>query len=389
MLSFPNPSVYQTSKCFVTYGSMSHPNTSQLPTQAKPWSALLSQDYIHKVDLILPQELLQLVQEKLLSDDTRVPRYRRVIMTLGQVLEGDFFTQYIKIGNIMMLSEGKVDADTVFAIKNGKLTMYLDRETYERAGLVGKPHGAKGARGLKPRWVVEYDLRSPSALHGKKGFDRLVYACKNVLNLPKTWLFCNLSNAPNSDALARHLPTEYTSSPGLVQNMDMKIPSLKIPSAVLGSRNRSELDEDAAEIYEWISLVRLESPRLEVGDTIDPYLSTYKVPGKPSEQTIGRLCKISWRGFIPPKWAADTLAALIHNLPQKTWFSFSTTAFTRAAVGHGADCTIMRPPSSPGDRLVLTRSDITVFKIPTRKRILNDLSECRLPLFSVEIVALS
>ncbi len=30
--------------------------------------------------------------------------------------------------------------------------MFLDRETYERAGLVGKPHGVKGKRGLKPRW---------------------------------------------------------------------------------------------------------------------------------------------------------------------------------------------------------------------------------------------
>lgn len=30
--------------------------------------------------------------------------------------------------------------------------MYLDKETYERAGLVGQPYGAKGNRGLKPRW---------------------------------------------------------------------------------------------------------------------------------------------------------------------------------------------------------------------------------------------
>jgi ribonucleases P/MRP protein subunit RPP40 len=46
----------------------------------------------------LPQDLLQLVQEKMLEDTARVPRYRRLIMTLGQVLDGDFFTQYIKIG---------------------------------------------------------------------------------------------------------------------------------------------------------------------------------------------------------------------------------------------------------------------------------------------------
>lgn len=70
--------------------------------------------------------------------------------------------------------------------------MFLDKETYERAGLVGKPYGAKGNRGLKPRWVVDYNLRSPSMFKGKKGFDRLVYACKNVLNEPLSWLFCNL-----------------------------------------------------------------------------------------------------------------------------------------------------------------------------------------------------
>ena len=34
----------------------------------------------------------------------------------------------------------------------GTLNMYLDKETYERAGLAGKPYGAKGGRGLKPRW---------------------------------------------------------------------------------------------------------------------------------------------------------------------------------------------------------------------------------------------
>lgn len=91
--------------------------------------------------------------------------------------------------------------------------MYLDKEAYERAGLVGKPHGVKGKRGLKPRWsvysplfvlgsctnlpfsVVEIDLMSPSMFPGKKGFDRLVYAAKNALNTPVTWLFYNISDS--------------------------------------------------------------------------------------------------------------------------------------------------------------------------------------------------
>lgn len=158
MFSFQKPSIYQTPKCFVTYGTMSYPDPDQLPTKAKPWSTLLSQDYVHKVrelsfdealsqqhahtyqiDLILPEALLRLVKEKILDDTARIPSYQRVIMTLGQVLEGDFFTQYIKIGvctvhtliarglganfgssgNIMMLSEGKISTDNVFSIKDG------------------------------------------------------------------------------------------------------------------------------------------------------------------------------------------------------------------------------------------------------------------------------
>jgi hypothetical protein len=34
----------------------------------------------------------------------------------------------------------------------GILTLYLDKESYERAGMVGKPDGVKGKRGTKPRW---------------------------------------------------------------------------------------------------------------------------------------------------------------------------------------------------------------------------------------------
>lgn len=119
-------------------------------------------------------------------------------MTLLQILQGDFFTEYIKIGDIVMLSRGRTDLDNVFTLKDGRLTMFLDKDTYERAGLVGKPYGAKGNRGLRPRWMVEIDLRSPSMLHGRPGFDRLVYACKNTLTEPLTWLFCNVSNKSES-----------------------------------------------------------------------------------------------------------------------------------------------------------------------------------------------
>jgi ribonuclease P/MRP protein subunit RPP40 len=46
--------------------------------------------------------------------------------------------------------------------------------------------------------VVEINLRLPSMLHGKKGFDRIVYAFKNVLNTPVTWLFHDLNATGSS-----------------------------------------------------------------------------------------------------------------------------------------------------------------------------------------------
>ena len=45
---------------------------------------------------------------------------------------------------------------------------------------------------LTLKTVVEINLRLPSMLHGKKGFDRIVYAFKNVLKTPVTWLYCDL-----------------------------------------------------------------------------------------------------------------------------------------------------------------------------------------------------
>lgn len=45
--------------------------------------------------------------------------------------------------------------------------------------------------------AVEINLRLPSMLHGKKGFERIVWAFKNVLVNSVTWLFCDLSSEPN------------------------------------------------------------------------------------------------------------------------------------------------------------------------------------------------
>jgi ribonuclease P/MRP protein subunit RPP40 len=144
------------------------------------------------VDLIVPEEAFEAVHAAVVKN-RQAPEFKRVVMSLQDVLSGDFFTEYIKKGtcsmiqvlvvacltlpgNVMMLSQGRIGIDNVYCLKDGTLfpvlyphylmlisilgvlTMFLDKEAYERAGLVGKPHGVKGKRGLKPRWGKSLEL---------------------------------------------------------------------------------------------------------------------------------------------------------------------------------------------------------------------------------------
>ena len=40
-------------------------------------------------------------------------------------------------------------------------------------------------------------------LHGRKGFDRIVWACKQVLDHSVVWLFCDLKDQCSSDKMLR------------------------------------------------------------------------------------------------------------------------------------------------------------------------------------------
>jgi len=103
MPSIDAPSCYETSKCFFTYGQMRHLNPRQVPVKGNPWSSFGAQDFIHKVDLILPDECFELLDHRVLGKIV-LPQFFRVTMTLAQVLHGDFLLDFIKLGKFRLLS---------------------------------------------------------------------------------------------------------------------------------------------------------------------------------------------------------------------------------------------------------------------------------------------
>jgi ribonucleases P/MRP protein subunit RPP40 len=115
------------------------------------WTGLFANEM--QVDLILPGEIFDLVHQHLEENDTVLKsQYARVYMKLGEILTGDFFTEYVKEGNIMMLSEGRPLVDNIISLYEGVLRLELDRPTYERCGLQGTPIEDGGRKHQKARW---------------------------------------------------------------------------------------------------------------------------------------------------------------------------------------------------------------------------------------------
>jgi ribonuclease P/MRP protein subunit RPP40 len=158
--------------------------------------------------------------------------------------------------------------------------------------------------------VIEIELRKPSMLHGKKGFERLIYAAKNVLNQSMVWLFCDLDANQGSDgssAIGKHHPTIMEGNPTDSTFQHVLTPPF---SPVLSDFNATTAPhtinaEAAYEISEWLGLVMLQSPRVLRGDNIDSYLSSYLLPEGSIQASSVRI--ISWQGLIGARWVTEML----------------------------------------------------------------------------------
>ena len=192
-------------------------------------------------------------------------------------------------------------------------------------------------------------------LHGRKGFDRIVYAFKNILNTPVTWLFCNLGTIGKSSVLLDstntnlkgakpdpvdiYFPTKITIAPEITSSIIVPEPSLKPPANVL-SEYDGDFEDFAVNIHEWLAMISLGSPRINLNDQIDPVISRYASPAVST--TASKLVKITWRGFLAPSWAHKLFTQLLLTSPDDSWFAFYVCGFGEGWSGHSKDCTILK-----------------------------------------------
>jgi ribonuclease P/MRP protein subunit RPP40 len=153
--------------------------------------------------------------------------------------------------------------------------------------------------------VVEINLRLPSMLHGKKGFERIVWSFKNVLKDPLTWLFCDLSSGDDGP-VKKHHPITRACGAQVYRLNNLKVPVLNPPEKTLASF-LDDFNDYALNMQEWLALISIESPRIRVGDKIDPFLSRYEVE-LDTATPEANVVRMQWKGMLPACWVARLFA---------------------------------------------------------------------------------
>lgn len=244
-----------------------------------------------------------------------------------------------------MLSEGRPGIDNVFSLCEGLLRLEVDKATFERMGLEGHaiPSGGRKhvkarygglinfSKSLKSCWLtlslaIELNLRPPSMLRGKKGFERIVWAFKNVLNHSVVWLFCDLKGMNDGTGpVSIHQPMVKQATCQTQSHQGVCVPELP-------RQLEEHQQEDVVEILEWLTMVMSHSPRVKHDDSIDPYLSRYRLtshadPAKATEASaVQNLVTFHWHGLIHPAFVHRILLATL-KASGNDWFALSARAF--------------------------------------------------------------
>ncbi|KAL2850873.1 ribonuclease P 40kDa subunit-domain-containing protein [Aspergillus pseudodeflectus] len=338
-------------KCYTTIAQLpSFIDPKQTPTKGSPFSTIWNHPFVHTVEVTLPRDVYATIESSLDSKLQKLS-YGRLSMTLSSVVEGDFFNTYIKAGNILMISGGRSGLDNVYTLRDGVLRLELGKEDFERTGLEGKAVRTGGKKHAKERYLVELNLRLPSMLHGKKGFQRIEWAFKNVLTQRVAWLFFDLGTesagvSEDDLSLRGNSPEIISCEPIRTTHENISTPSFS--DLQVSEKASEEMENLCGEISEWLSLVSLESQRVSADDDIDPYLCRYDAPeiGQTKESD---LVTLKWHGFIPPRWIMQLFITFFRETAPRivgpqTWFALSASALGKDAIEGKDGYSIMALP---------------------------------------------
>ncbi|KAG6035146.1 hypothetical protein E4U41_006245 [Claviceps citrina] len=282
-----------------------------------------------QVDLIMPLESFLAIAPDVIRD-RQPPAHYRITGSLGRLLQ----------------NEGLFNL-----LQKGVLTMQMDKSTLERSGLPGNTRLVNGQH----IWTVSLDL-NPANRHcdgeAHKQRERFLSTYKSITTEELNWLLCHETGSSLTLDLGNEINvTQCTAELQIYQSTASPPSTLKSsPSSWIESSKR-DIQEIGLYMYEWLSLFRLESPRVRHGDSIDPFLSRYHVAN--SEPTD--ICRISWVGLIGATWFQNLVRDVFAGHPAEGWLLFSSNSFHGVSPSRtGSELMVLRP-STKEDQYLMWR----------------------------------
>ncbi|KAG4305145.1 hypothetical protein PORY_001315 [Pneumocystis oryctolagi] len=306
---FGKPLKGKKKKCFVTYGT---PKVSLILSHPFNFSVIFVELCFQKDDL---------KKALFLFDKSTYPRFITLSIPLSwQVVKFLFLLLLMCLEILCALSMNHIDTDDVICVNKGVIILSLTKETYEKAGLTGKPSVFSK---MASRWNVTLDMRDSSMKKGKKGFNRILWSFEN--NFQKEFLF-RISASNNDDIKIIEEVSGLSSR--FVHFEEHEFEQILCPSFLYPERtNDLHLDktikeEWAMEIYEWLGLVSLRADRLKVMNNYDTCISTYSL----SNALEGDIVIFLWSGMINCTWILNLWESL-KSIQDMNWFSLTVNGF--------------------------------------------------------------
>ncbi|XP_073939072.1 ribonuclease P protein subunit p40 isoform X1 [Castor canadensis] len=272
---------------------------------------------------VLPKELKSLVMET-------GPYYFVKNLPLHELITQEFINTFVKKGSCYALTYNtNIDEDnTVALLPNGKLILSLDKDTYEEAGLQGRPSRYSGKKAMK--FIVSIDLMDLSSNPDSKKYERVSWSFKEKKPLKfdflLAWHRTGTEESTMMSYFSKYQIQEHWPKVALSTVRDVQCPVLQ--SSELGGQ--PETSCSAPELFDWLGAVFCNA---DLNNEPNNFISTYCCPQPSTVVATAYLCTIT--GFILPEKIGVLLEQLSHYFDEPKlapWATLSVQGFADSPV---------------------------------------------------------
>ncbi|UZJ53141.1 hypothetical protein CBS101457_002461 [Exobasidium rhododendri] len=320
----------------------------------------------HCLQIVLSLSSMKHADNLIKSLPSSSPKCYLARVPLCVFLDPVFITSYIKRGNLVALSRGKLDSEDVACLDGkGVLHLSVTRDTYQSLGLVGQAlkqsriasgKGRDRLSGKVERWMIRIDTLAPSFVPGRPGYDRTLLRLKewdqrrneSKADSMASWdmLFCWTdlsSHTPSGGDIhfpERHVRPESISEmqiqPVVSVLEDCWIP-MQSSRWAKGWKEEEECsdrrlrweswNEELESFTEWAALISIAADCTRTFSRRD-YLNNYQV-GSEEEASRRPSCtvKIQYRGFLSSEFCSFVLRTVQSQLTSTLAEAHSDFAF--------------------------------------------------------------